>query len=282
MFQFTKKDLIKNYRPVSLLPIFGKFFERLIFNSLFKYIDENELLYSNQSGFRPFNSNVNQLLSINHDFFSNFDWDPPKDIRAVFLDISKAFDKIWLPGLIFKIKSFGISGDLLELIKNFLSSRFQTVLLNGQTSEWEKINAGVPQGSILGPLFFLILSDGTSSIVNLFADDTSIVSVIQNKNNSASKLVIGPTHAKCLLTRISQKIFSRKFTKEDHPPIYFNDMPVTQTTFQKHIGMYLDEKLNYNTHIKEKLSKVYKGIRLLRNLFNKLPRQAIGIYKATS
>ena len=280
MFQFTKKDLIKNYRPVSLLPIFGKFFERLIFNSLFKYIDENELLYSNQSGFRPFNSNVNQLLSINHDFFSNFDWDPPKDIRAVFLDISKAFDKIWLPGLIFKIKSFGISGDLLELIKNFLSSRFQTVLLNGQTSEWEKINAGVPQGSILGPLFFLILSDGTSSIVKLFADDTSIVSVIQNKNNSASKLVIGPTHAKCLLTRISQKIFSRKFTKEDHPPIYFNDMPVTQTTFQKHIGMYLDEKLNYNTHIKEKLSKVLKGIGLPRNLSNKLPKQAlVTIYK---
>ena len=94
MFQFTKKDLIKNYRPVSLLPIFGNFFERLICNSLFKYIDENELLYSNQSGFRPFNSNVNQLLSINHDFFSNFDWDPPKDIHAVFLDISKAFDKI--------------------------------------------------------------------------------------------------------------------------------------------------------------------------------------------
>ena len=94
MFQFTKKDLIKNYRPVSLLPIFGNFFERLICNSLFKYIDENELLYSNQSGFRPFNSNANQLLSINHDFFSNFDWDPPKDIHAVFLDISKAFDKI--------------------------------------------------------------------------------------------------------------------------------------------------------------------------------------------
>ena len=118
-----EKDLIKNYRPVSLLPIFGKFFERLIFNSLFKYIDENELLNPNQSGFRPFDSCVNQLLSINHEIFSNFDCDPPKDIRAVFLDISKAFDKIWLPGLIFKIKSFGISGDLLELIENFLSNR---------------------------------------------------------------------------------------------------------------------------------------------------------------
>ena len=70
-------------------------------------------------------------------------------------------------------------------------------------------------------------------------------------------------------------IFSRKCTKEDHPPIYFNNIPVTQTTIQKHIGLYLDEKLNYNNHIKEKLSKVYKGIELLRNLSNKLPRQGL-------
>ena len=83
-----EKDLIKNYRPVSLLPILGKIFERLIFNSLFKYINPN------QSGFRPFDSCVNQLRSINHGIFSNFDCDPPKDILAVFLDISKVFDKI--------------------------------------------------------------------------------------------------------------------------------------------------------------------------------------------
>ena len=104
----------------------------------------------------------------------------------------KAFDIIWLPGWVFKIKSFGISGDLLELIKNFLSNSFQRVVLNGQTSEREKINAGVPQGSILGLLFFLIyindLTDGTSSIVKRFADGTSLFSVTQNKNNSASQL----------------------------------------------------------------------------------------------
>ena len=68
---------------------------------------------------------------LNHAIFSNFDCGPPKDIRTVILDISKAFDKIWLPGLIFKIKSFGISGDLFELIKKFLSNRFQIVVLNG-------------------------------------------------------------------------------------------------------------------------------------------------------
>ena len=71
------------------------------------------MLNLNQSGIRPFDSCVNQLLSINHEIFSNFDCDSPKDIRVAFLDISKAFDKIWLPGLIFKIKSFGMSGDLL-------------------------------------------------------------------------------------------------------------------------------------------------------------------------
>ena len=94
--------------------------------------------------------------------------------------------------MIFKIKSFGSSGDLLELIENFRSNRFQRVVLNGQTTEWEKINAGMPPGSILGSLFFLIyindLTDGTSSIAKLFVDDTSLFSVVQNKNDSASQL----------------------------------------------------------------------------------------------
>ena len=84
-----------------------------------------------------------------------------------------------------------------------------------------------------------------------------------------------------LSKQAQEVIFSRKCTKEDHPPIYFSDTPVTQTTAQKHIGMYLDKKLNYNIHIKEKFGKVYKLIGLLRNLSNKLPRQAlVTIYKA--
>ena len=94
----------------------------------------------NQSGFRSFNSCLNQLLTINHQTFSNFDCDPPKDTHGVFLDISKAFDKIWIPSLIFKFKSFEISGGLLDFIKNFLLNRF---VLNRQISEWGKINAGV-------------------------------------------------------------------------------------------------------------------------------------------
>ena len=73
----------------------------------------------------------------------------------MFLDISKAFDRVWHDGLIFKLKSYGVTGPFLSLIRNFLTDRYQRVVLNGKTSEWKRINAGVPQGTILGPLFFL-------------------------------------------------------------------------------------------------------------------------------
>ena len=96
----------------------------------------------------------------------------------MFLDTSKEFDRVWHDGLLFKLKQNGASGNLFQLIKSFLSGRFQSVLLNGQTSDWETIQAGVPQGSILGLLFFLIyindLTNNLNSNLKLFADDTSI------------------------------------------------------------------------------------------------------------
>ena len=87
-----------------------------------------------------------------------FDQYPTWETRAVFLDISKAFDKVWHEGLISKLKSNGIQGKLLNLIISFLSNRKQRVVLNGKSSEWKDVSAGVPQGSVLGPLFFLFIS----------------------------------------------------------------------------------------------------------------------------
>ena len=127
-----EKQCVNNYRPVSLLPVFGKIFEKLIFNETDSFLEREKHLNINQSGFRPFDSCVNQLLTITHEIFSSFDCNPSLEVCSIFLDISKDFDKVWHEGLLYKLKSFGISGDLLNLIKHYLTNRSQIVLLNGQ------------------------------------------------------------------------------------------------------------------------------------------------------
>ena len=117
-------------------------------------------------------------MSIAHEIFLNFDTNPTTDTCGVFLDISKAFDRVWHEGLLYKLKLYGIANNLLFLIKILLSDRLQRVVLNGQASSWKEVLAGVQQGSILGPLLFLIyineLPTNMESQVRIFADDTSL------------------------------------------------------------------------------------------------------------
>ena len=186
------KNILKNYIPISLLPICGNFFEKCIYNSLYSYLESSNILSKSQSGFRKVDSCISQLLAITHEIFSNFDACPSLETRGVFLDISKAFDKVWHEGLLYKLKSYGISGPLLILIKSFLANRFQRVVLNGQSSCWKEILASVQQGSILGPLLFLIfindIPEGIQSNIILFADDTSIFSVMKNSISASATL----------------------------------------------------------------------------------------------
>ena len=181
---------MENYCPLSLLPICGKIFERLIYNSLFEFLIANELISSNQSGFKPNDSCINQLFSITHEIYKSLD--DGYEVRGVFLDISKTFDKFWHNGLIYKLKQNGVIGNLLNLIIDFLDARKQRVVLNAQYSSWASVKTGFPQGSILGPLFFLIfindLSDNLVSNPKLFADDTSLFSVVQDNTLSAKNL----------------------------------------------------------------------------------------------
>ena len=111
------KQCIKNYRPISLLLICSKIFGRLLFNELYKFFNENDLLSSKQSGFRPGDSCINQLLSITREIYQSFDNN--LEVQGVFLDISKAFDKVWHKGLILKLSRNGISGNFLYLFKDF-------------------------------------------------------------------------------------------------------------------------------------------------------------------
>ena len=138
--------MIQNYWPISLLPIFSKIFEMLLFNSLFNYFIQNKRFTECQSGIIPFDSCVGHLLSITHEIYKCFDYKPPTDMKGIFLDISKALDKVWHEGLMFKLKSYGIDDDVLKLLINHPEYFKQIAVLNGQASSWKNILVYVPRG----------------------------------------------------------------------------------------------------------------------------------------
>ena len=119
------KQNLKNYRPISLLPVAGKIFERILYNNMYEFFTENNLISPNKSGFKPGDSCINQLLSITHEIYKSFD--NGLEVRGIFSDISKALDKVWHQGILHKLKQNGISGKLT----NFLNFRKQRVVLNG-------------------------------------------------------------------------------------------------------------------------------------------------------
>ena len=229
---------------------------------MFKFFTENNLISQNQSGFKPGDSCTNQLLSITHQIYKSFD--DGHEVLSVFLDMSKAFDKVWHKGLIFKLKQNGISGNLLSTLTDFLKLRKQRVVLNGQLSSWSNIETGVPQGSILGPLLFLVyingLSGGLTTNARLFADDVSLFSVVTNLNNDLSKINAWTNQWKLIFNPDPRKqaqevIFSRKTQKMSHLPLNFNNNTVQKVQFQKHLCVYLDGKLDFREHLQNIFKK---------------------------
>ena len=134
----------------------------------------------------PGDSCISQLLSIVYEIQSSFDHKPPTDFRVIFLDILKAFDKVWHKGLLRKSKSCGVEGNFSRLLENYLDNRKQRVILDDQCSSWKIILSGIQQDSVLGPLLFLVyindLPNGLNSICKVFADDTSIFSKVFDKD----------------------------------------------------------------------------------------------------
>ena len=176
-----------NYRPISLLSCLGKVFEKCVFKHLYNFLKTMDIITKAQSGFTPGDSAVFQLVDLYDTFCRALD--DGKEVRVVFCDISKAFDRVWHRGLLFKLKQAGVSDPLIKWFESYLSDRFQRVVLEGGVSDFKKVLAGVPQGSILGPIMFLIyindIVNDIGSCIRLFADDTSLYLIVDDPNVSA-------------------------------------------------------------------------------------------------
>ena len=171
-----ERSTTKNYRPVSVLSVVSKVFEKLVNNRIVDHPEKYGLFSDSQYGFRSSRSTADLLTVISDRIARAFNRSGAT--RAVALDIYKAFDRVWHAGLLHKRKSYGISGQIIGLISSFLSNRRLRVVLNGTSSQEYPVNVGVPQGSILGPTLFLLhindLPDDVICEIAIYADDTTL------------------------------------------------------------------------------------------------------------
>ena len=279
-------SVVSNYRPISLLNSDAKLFERLVFKHFFNHLQGNNMLSSLQSGFIPGDSTVNQLTYLYHTFCEALD--AGKEVRAVFCDISKAFDRVWHAGLVHKLRAAGVTGTLLDWFRNYLSDRRQRVVLPGGSSEWTYIRAGVPQGSILGPLLFLVyINDIVTDIgsnIRLFADDTSLFIIVSDPASAATCLnsdleKISRWATTWLVTFNPSKsvafLISRRLIRPDHPPLFMQNVQIEEVDSHKHLGLHLSQDCTWHKQIDYIKEKAWFRINVMRKLKFKLDRKSL-------
>ncbi len=207
----------------------------------------------------------------------------------MFCDISKAFDRVWHRGLIFKLSSIGINGCLLKWFSSYLSSRKQRVVYANASSQWSSINAGVPQGSILGPLLFLIyvndiVNEINSKNTSVLLNDTSLYIIVDEPLNSAISLnndmeTIHQWSQKWLVTfnpsKTETMVFSRKRNKPMHPNLIMNGVVLDPVIEHKHLGLTFTDNGKWNSHISLCVNKAWKSIGTLRSLKFILTRSSL-------
>ena len=286
VFKAGDKNNPNNYRPISSLPILNKVFEKLLYKRLNSYFENNNILCKEQYGFRKKKSTsdaVNELLNKIYNAINR-----KEHLGAVFLDLSKAFDTVSHDVLLSKLEHYGIRGTPLKLLESYLSNRHQFVTVNGHKSETKEISIGVPQGSVLGPLLFLIyINDLPLSTENmksiLFADDTTLFTSHRDinsltKNMSDDLALVREWLIANRLTLNINKTYYIIFTTRYLP----NDVRVTigeqvieRRLSGKFLGMTLDDKLTFKEHINTIKGKVSKLVGLLFKLKTVFPLEVL-------
>ena len=258
--------------------------ERIVFKYLFNHFKHNSIISMWQSGFMPQCSTVCQLVELYHQFCRYVE--DGKEIRVVFLDISRAFDRVWHVGLLHKLHKSGINGSLLQWLKDYLEDRAQRVCLSGEYSDWAYIMAGVPQGSILGPLLFLIFINDLTEVVRysqirLFADDTCLYISIDNRVHvstlvNADLQAIQEWSRRWLVEFSAPKtkslIISNKPDRNDNPHVVMHGTILNEVQSHKHLGVVLHQSLVWSSHIEEICIKAMTRLNVVQRIKFKVSR----------
>ena len=272
LYKSGSSNLMSNYRPISILPTLSKIFEKLIHSRIYQFLEENEVIYNCQFGFRQSHSTIHAVQTAITSVVSSLN--DSRQSMGIFVDFSKAFDTIKHEILLSKLNHYGIRGNALELICDYLSNRKQFVFYDNDCySISSDISIGVPQGSVLGPLFFIIYvndiiscMDDSSKII-LFADDTNIfvsASSIEELYDKANMILlklknyIDANYLHINLKKSKFIHFRTSRTKVSTRDLFYENFKLEKVTSIKFLGIIIRETLVWEDHIKSLNSKFSK------------------------
>ena len=293
-----ERSTAKNYRPVSLLSVVSKVFEKLVNNRIVDHLEKCCLFSDFQYGFRSSLSTADLLTVVSDRIARAFNRSGAT--RAVALDISKAFDRVWHAGLYHKLKSYGISGQIFGLISSFLSNRRLHVVLDGKSSQEYPVDAGVPQGSILGPTLFLLyindLPDDVICNVAIYADDTTLYSKCNQASDLWQQLELASELESDLRDTViwgrkwlvdfnagkTQLVSLDRSKNTDAIDVKMDGSALEEKTSFKMLGLTFSSKLDWGSYIVSIVKTASKKIgALIRSMKFLSPEVALYLYKST-
>ena len=263
-----------NYRPISITCIACKLLEHIFASNMMQHLETNNILYELQHGFRAKRSCESQIISLIHDLSQNNDKNIQTDL--IIMDFAKAFDKVPHKRLLYKMKYFGISEQIINWVKSFLSNRTQTVLLENMTSSKIPVTSGVPQGTVLGPILFLIYINDLPeyikhSRIRLFADDSMIYRQIKSQSDCLKLQEDLEAAIKWeqdwLMSFHPDKCNIMNITTKRNPIHFYYNMHghiLESVQHAKYLGVTISTDLKWNTHIQQTAAKANKSLCFIR------------------
>ena len=301
VYKKGNRECIDNYRPVSILPVFGKVFEKILYKRLYSFLSSNGVLHDQQFGFRKGHSTTHALHKSVNDITKSISNN--QHVLGIFIDLSKAFDTLDHGILLRKLENYGIRGQALNLLKSYLTSRLQCVTFQDKTSEVLDVNYGVPQGSILGPLLFLLY---VNDIVNcysesdckfvLYADDTNIFITGPSKEktfikaNKILKIVsdymksnlLHINMSKCCYIHFQPNCTYDETCARTRPYLLYNDKSrsifingteIKKVSSTKFLGIIIDENLNWVAHRDHLVKKLRSTTGAINRIRKSIPSE---------